>query len=185
VDSSVAELQVILKPNDDLLQRFAAMIERLGAGKVQQAEVRALNHVGAKAFTAVKRALVAQTSLSRDDIEKGLRTQRASRNRQEEFRIVGKGARASLGHFRPVQFSYGVRAKVWGRFQRYPRTFIIEGFGGNVFKRVGAGRSDIKKLWGPGIASELLKAQSAKAFEEVAKELGPRLAHEMDYLLAL
>ena len=59
----MADLKVVLQPNDDLLERFVAMIERLGDGKVRQAEVRALNHVGSKATTAVKRALVAQTSL--------------------------------------------------------------------------------------------------------------------------
>ena len=181
----MAELQAILQPNDDLFARFVDMIDRLGSGKLRQAEVRALNHVGDKAFTAVRRALVAQTSLSRDDISRGLRKVRASRQRQEEYRIVGTGARIALAHFGPVQFSYGTRAKVWGRLQRYPRTFIIEAFGGNVFKRVGSGRSAIKKLWGPGIATELVRDLSVKAFEHAAKDLGPRLAHEMDYLLAL
>jgi hypothetical protein len=76
-----------------------------------------------------------------------------------------------------------VRVKVWGRFQQYPRTFIVGELGGNVFKRVGPGRLPIKKLWGPGIGSELIKDKSAEAFQATARELPARLLHELAFLM--
>lgn len=183
-EAMAQDLQVILQAKDDLLDRFTAMVERLGAGKLRQAEVRALNHVGAKALTAVKRALIAQTSLPRAAVEAGLAAQKASKANTEEFRIVGTGKRASLRSFAPHQFAAGVRVKIWGRFQRYPHTFIVSSLGeGQVFRRVGKSRYPIKKLWGPGIGSELVKDQSKAAFEKVATELEPRLRHEMERIL--
>lgn len=178
----MADLQVILEPGDDLLARFTAMVERLGSSKLRSAERRALNHVGGKAFTAVKRALVNQTSLPRAAIQAGVTTVRASVANSEEFRIVGKGNRLPLRLFGPVQFSYGVRVKVWGVFRQYRHTFIIDQYARNVFKRVGPSRLPIKKLWGPGVASELVRDESAEAFEAVATELGPRLMHEIEFI---
>ena len=107
-------MPVTLQFRDDHLARFSAMAERLASNKLRQAEMRALNQVGAKAFTAVKRALVEQTTLPRAAIDAGLTTVKASQfgDAANEFKIVGSGNRLPLRLFGARQFSYGVRAKV-------------------------------------------------------------------------
>jgi len=178
----MADLSITLTPGDEFLARFAAMVDGLAGGKLRTAEQRALNHVGAVAFTAVKRALVQQTSLPRTVVEQGVTTTKGSRTTELEFRIVGTGNRLPLRLFGPSQFSYGVRAKIWGRFQKYPHVFMLTS--GNVYKRPpGGGRGPLVKLWGPGVASEIIKDQAEKAFEVAAKDLPPRLLHEISFLL--
>ena len=57
----------------------------------------------------------------------------------------------ALSVFGAKQFSYGVRAKIWGRAQTYRSAFIVGRFGGNVFKRTSKARFPIEQLWGPAV----------------------------------
>jgi hypothetical protein len=93
-----------LTPGDDFLARFATTVEGLASGTLRTVDMRALNHVGAKAYTAVKRALVQQTSLPRAIVEQGRHDGARDKLSELEFRIVGKGNRLPLRLFARTQF---------------------------------------------------------------------------------
>lgn len=70
--------------------------------------------------------------------------------------------------------------------QLFPHTFIIKAFGNNVFKRVGKGRNDIEKLYGPSVAREMEREPIPEIFKrEVETSLVPaidrKLAQFMPY----
>lgn len=177
----MTDLAVKITPNGDVLDRFIEAIDSLGDKRARLAESRALNHTGDKAYTAVRKALIAQTSAPRAAISAGLDKQKAG-NARLAYSIVANGRPIRLREFGAVQFKAGVRAKVWGRLQTYPHTFIVPAFGSNVFVRTSSARGPIRSLYGPGLANELVKDQSKIAFDTVAGELATRLLHELDRL---
>lgn len=172
---------------DDVLKQFADRLAALADGRVRVAEARALNHTGDKAYTAVRHALVEQTSASRALIDEALKKTPASTNKGGStalhYEIGGSGRALPLREFGAVQFSKGVRAKVWGRLQTYRHTFIVDRLSSQVFVRTGRSRLPIRLVYGPSIAKELVKDQSLAAFEKTAKELNDRVMHELQRLL--
>lgn len=174
---------------DEAIENFANAIASLTDGRVRKAEMRALNHTGDKAYTAVRKALIQQTSASRALIDQALKKKLASEaggagGGSMRYEIEGKGHAIPLRDFGARQFTKGTRAKVWGRLQTYAHTFIVPGLGGQVFKREGKSRLPIKVVYGPKLSSEVVKGESKAAFEKVAQELSARLAHEIDHLFA-
>jgi hypothetical protein len=79
--------------------------------------------------------------------------------------IVGTGRHLPLSVFGAKQFSYGVRAKVWGRAQTYRSAFVVGRLGGNVFKRTSKARFPIEQLWGPAVPVEMLRDEALAAWE--------------------
>lgn len=176
---------LVLRPADDNLEKWAAKIDAVVRDKtLATAGMRAINHTGAKAFTRVRRELAGQTSAPREIITNSLKALKAS-TETLEYRITASGKALSLRHFRPRQFRAGVRAKVWGRLQTYPGTFIVHSIHGHVFRREGRSRLPIKILYGPNIAKEVVKDKTREGFEAVAAELAPRMEHEIRRLLKL
>ncbi len=121
----------------------------------------ALDQVGGKALTEVKRALVKATGLKYGIISEGVKGHKSSPAKLV-YEIVGTGRHFGLGHFNPRQTPTGVQASPWGKTRIFPGTFLIESLGGEVFKH-GEGRS-IRKLWGPSIPVEM----QSEAIAEVA-----------------
>lgn len=99
----------------------------------------ALNKEDRKACTAHRRALVKQTSILCPVVTAPMRVDSARRNRLET-RITGTGRHLPLSVFKPLQLSYGVRARIWGRAQTYRSAFLGKGYGNEAFKRVGRAR---------------------------------------------
>lgn len=173
----------VIATQDDVLPRFARALAALGDGRFRRAETSGINHTGDKALTAVSRALQTQTSASRAVVIRSLKKHLAS-PATLSYEIEAGGRPLTLAAFNPVQLRVGVRAKVWGRFQTFPHTFIIAKLSGQVFVRKGAHRFPLHTLFGPSIPKELIKAESKAAFEAVASELGPRLLHDLERLFA-
>ena len=91
--------------------------------------------------------------------------ERAASRLKLETRIVGTGRHLPLSIFGAKQFSYGVRARVWGRAQIYRSAFVVDRFGGNVFKRTSKARFPIEQLWGPAVPVEMLRDEALAAWE--------------------
>ncbi|MCA1776062.1 MAG: hypothetical protein LC676_10765 [Loktanella sp.] len=174
---------VVIRDLDQTRVRFEATMLRVGERDAKTAFRRALNHEGRKSYTAVKRALRKQTSIRSATVSKQTRFE-GPRGDNLTATIEATGNHLGLVHFKPKQFSYGVRAKVWGESQRFPSAFIVGSLGGNVFKREGEGRLPIKRMFGPSIPREMIKDASIKAFEDKLDDVNKRAMHELTRILA-
>lgn len=188
---------VSLTVSGDGLPRFADAVARIGSRNARRAYVLALNHTGRKVQTAVIRALAKQVGLPSGRLRDlgRIRSTSAEHSSAGEpaFIIRSTGRHLPLGEFRPSQFSYGVRANPWGRAQRFEGAFIFAGNrgsgqrmpSGNVFYNSrrfnpASGRSNLAlPMWGPAIPKEMVKDESAAAFERVSGDLGDRVRHEV------
>ena len=174
--------------------RFQDGVARVGdAKKAHHAFRRAINHTGSKARTQVFRALAKQVGLSQRDLKRHgrLRVRRANFDALE-YTITSKGRAVPLKYFRAKQFKGGVKASPWGERRFFKGLFINAGTyasgipvgGGHVFRNSGmlakrSGRENLPKMgYGPMIPRELIKEESARAFEDAAQQLGPRVEHE-------
>jgi hypothetical protein len=72
----------------------------------------------------------------------------------------GTGRHLPLSFFGAKQFSYGVRAKIWGRAQTFRSAFVVKRYGGGVFKRTAKARFPIEQLWGPAVPVEILRDEA-------------------------
>lgn len=159
--------------------------------KTHRAYRLAINRKGKKAFTQVKRALAKQTGLTQKKaIELGnIKTYNANFS-SLEFTVKTTGSRISLKEFGAKQFSYGVKAKPWGKVRRFEGAFISAGFlnsgssvnDGHAFIRKSGDSYPIKRLYGPSMPVEIVKDKSKQAFEDVADELPQEIAITLDKL---
>lgn len=185
------------------VQRFQNAVAALGDNRLVRAEVRALNHIGNKAFTEVKRALVKQTGIQYGKVDRAVSRRLAfagvagvgdgAVGRTLEYSLEGKGGELSLKYFRPRETKSGVSAAPWNERKVFPGTFLkggrfpdrvaISSMGGHVFSRTGAGRLPVERKWGPAIGKEIVKDQALAAFQSKASEFPARLEHEVRRLL--
>lgn len=173
--------------------RFINSAAALSGAQLRRAEVRALNHVGNKAYTKVKRALVQQTGIRYGDVDRGVgkRMAYAGAGGSLQYSIIGSGDELPLKYFGAKQQRRGVWARPWNRPQVFVGAFNTGGrfpkrkpvLGGNVFIRTSSKRVPIRMLFGPAIGKEIVKDEARAAFETAAAELPPRLMHEIGRLL--
>ena len=171
--------------------RFQEVADILGDDRANVAFRRGLNRVGNSARTHTIRAAAKQVGLTQKKVREfgGIKTIRAS-NQNLTYTIQSTGRHISLKEFGARQFSYGVKAKPWGNQRRFEGTFIFAGgpnsgrfvAGGHVFHRTSAASYPIEMMFGPAIPRELIKDESAKAFEDKALDLPKRIAHEVSVL---
>ena len=144
---------------------------------------RAVNHTGDKVTTKVTRALAKQTGVKYGAVKKALYIRRATYGRAT-YIIGTRGGYIPLKEFDARQTRDGVAATVWGKRRVFPHSFIIPSFGGNVFVRMGKDRKPIRRMWGPALPNELVKAETAAMFQNtVAAELPARVVHEVSAIL--
>ncbi|OYX97169.1 MAG: hypothetical protein B7Y80_20725 [Hyphomicrobium sp. 32-62-53] len=173
-------MRLVVTEADTVRSQFEAACRRLGDGEARRVFSMALNMEGRKALTAHRRALVKQSSIPRSDVHAAVRFTQATRS-SLETRTTGSGRHLPLSRFGAKQFSYGVRAKLWGKAQMYPSAFVVRRYGNNVYKRTSAKRLPIEQLWGPAIPVEMLRDD---AFEAWAAQ-SPKIAQEAQLLFAL
>lgn len=189
-------MQITIDANE--FTRLGNVLAAIGDTDTKRAIVRALNHTGSKAYTQVKRAMVGQTGMPYGVVNKGVKRKLAHTGSASgtggsmEFVIIGTGKPLSLKYFKARQTRKGVSAAPWNVRRIFPGTFNTGGsfekgrvsvLGGHVFKRTSAKRGPLEKLYGPGIANELIKDEVKATFERVASELPDRLSHEIERLL--
>ena len=185
---------ISVEERDGILSRFGNQLAAVGEGQARVAMGRALNRAGRTISSRLKRNLVKQTSIKRKVLDKVVKT-RLSAHKGDgplEFVIYATGSELPLRDFGPKQFSWGVRARVWGRQSRFPSAFIFAGSyksknpvgNGHVFHRVGGTSYPIERMVGPSIPTEMLLPPTVDDFEADAAELVQRrLAHELGRML--
>jgi len=173
---------VVIKDLDQTRVRFEANVRRVGEKDAKTAFARALRHEGRKAHTAVKRSLRTQTSVKTGDIAKEVKFQGPKRDAlTAEIRSTGK--HRNISYFGAKQFSYGVRAKVWGRAQRFPSAFFIGQYSNNVFVRQGKPRFPVRQVVGPSLPREMVRDETLEAFESKLNDVSQRAMHELTRIL--
>ena len=165
---------------DDVRIRFEAACTRLGEGEARRAFSMALNKEGRKSFTQLRRALAQQSSIPRGAVNAATRFRSATRADLATI-TSGSGRHLPLSLFGAKQFSYGVRAKVWGRAQTLRSAFVVKRYGGGVFKRTGKARFPIEQLWGPSVPQEMLRDEAYAAWQDQH----PRVLTESARLIAV
>jgi len=177
-----ALVRVVVKDLDQTRLRYEALVQQVGEGAAALAFSRALNHEGRKSFTAVKRTLHKQTNIPPFMITAAMAF-RSSSKRNLRTIITGSGRELPLRLFKPLQFSYGVRAKVWGKHQTYRSAFIVARYGGNVFHRTSRKRFPIEQMFGPSIPKEMVKDETLETFEQSGNAIMDRAMHELARIL--
>lgn len=179
---------IAIKPLDGIMKRYAKDLRSLGdTRKTYKVIARAANYEGRKAFTQVKRALRKQTSIPSAVVQRSVKFFPASTSvGRMEVAIHGSGRELSLKLFRARQFKAGVRAHVWGKSKMYkggfmgPRPGVIAPkLAGHAFVRAGKSRLPISKMFGPSIAKEIVKDESAQAFYASAPRIIERVGKEI------
>ena len=173
-------MQVRFLDADDVRIRFEAAITRMGEGEARRAFSMALNKEGRKSFTQMRRSLAQQSSIPRGAVNVATRFMFATRNTMATV-TSGTGRHLPLSFFSAKQFSYGVRAKIWGRAQTFRSAFVVKRYGSGVFKRNGKARLPIEQLWGPSVPVEMLRDEAYGAWTEQH----PRVLTESSRLIAL
>lgn len=185
--------------SDQVLFQFENQIKALGEGDARKALARAVNHTTRKVRTRVIRAIVRQSSIPRSIVARSIRLQLAAHKGSGPLEgiVYASGNPISLKHFKARQMSYGVRAKVWGEWRRYPNHFmgprpgvIAPKLRGHVFQRtmdetwINGKRTPIELQYGPSVPQELVKGESAEVFHQMtAEDLPARARHELARLL--
>jgi hypothetical protein len=175
-------VQVVIKELDQTRIRYEAMVQEVGEGAAALAFSRALNHEGRKSFTAVKRSLRKQTDIPPFMITASMAFKSSSQRNLRTI-ISGSGKELPLRLFKPSQFNYGVRAKVWGKHQTYRSAFIVAKYGGNVFHRTSKKRFPIQRMFGPSIPKEMVKDETLETFEQSGNAVMDRAMHELSRIL--
>ncbi|MDP1642732.1 MAG: hypothetical protein Q8L59_11155 [Phenylobacterium sp.] len=187
-------MKVELRQGDDVLQNFANGLGALGEGRARKVMARALNRTGGPTLTKVRRELRTSTSAPAAVVRRQVVAAKAwagdgSGPGKMEFVIRATGRPLPLSLFKPREFRFGVRAKVWGSFQRYEGMFtrggrwpdrVPLGRGGHVFVRTSAARLPIKRAFGPSLPKELIEDKIVMVWRSSTARLGGDIAHELD-----
>ena len=173
-------MRVVFLDADDVRIRFEAACNRLGEADARRAFSMALNKEGRKSFTTMRRALSLQSSIPRGAVNAAMRFKGATRPTLSTT-TAGSGRHLPLSFFGAKQFSYGVRAKIWGRAQTFRSAFVVNRYGNGVFKRQGKARFPIEQLWGPAVPVEMLRDEAHVAWTDQH----PRLLRESERLIGL
>jgi hypothetical protein len=189
-------MHVTIKPADDVLIRYGNQLGALGAGDAHKALARSVNRVTKTVEGRVISAVAKQSSIPRAIVARGIKTRLASPKLSHGTALEGEvwstGKPLSLKVFGAKQFQFGVRAKIWGRVERFPGAFIYAGTyksgkpvgGGHVFQRLTRHSNPIEMKTGPSIPEEMVKDESERIFRETVETMLPqRIAHEIGRLL--
>lgn len=176
----VSKMRVVFLDADDVRIRFEAACNRLGEGDARRAFSMALNKEGRKSFTTMRRALSLQSSIPRSAVNAAMRFKVATRATLATT-TAGSGRHLPLSVFGAKQFSYGVRAKIWGRAQTFRSAFVVNRYGNGAFKRKGKARFPIEQLWGPAVPVEMLRDEAHVAWSDQH----PRVLRESERLIGL
>lgn len=178
---------------------------KAAGSKVPLIIVRALNHTGPIARTAMIRSMVKQTGMTRRVMAKALRQKLAFNG--GNYEIKSRGGDVRLMFFKPRETRRGTSAAPWNKRRLYAGAFLKGGsfgkrnakgqggktssgrvplkMGGAVLQRVGKSRLPLKGLKsGLYIPEEMTKGNTEAVFyATVNARLPDRLAHELYRIL--
>lgn len=169
-------VEVVALADLGMIAKFAQVVQAIGDGRARKAFAWAMNERGRKGFTAVKRALMSQSSLTAADVSTAMKFIPASPGRLVT-EIDGHSGYAPLSHFHAHQTAFGVEATVWGRYQSYQHAFIRDGV---VYHREGTARLPLGRLYGAGVAREMERDNVPPTFYASAADV----SHAIDRIVA-
>ena len=172
---------ILIKVTGDGLPKLNRALDELGKETNAHKAYRiAVNRVGSKAWTATRRTLAKQVGLTQAKLKKYGRIQVRKANYTDlAFTVTATGAPVPLKAFGAKQFGFGVRAKPWGKSQRFPSAFIFAGSpnsgkfvgGGHVFRRTSNESLPLKMMYGPSIPKEMVQDASAESWQSFGSDL--------------
>ena len=185
---------VSIKFADDELIRFQNMLGALGEKDARKGLARAVNRVTRMVESRVIRAVAKQSSIPAKIVRRSVKSRLAAHvgSGPIEGVVYAYGDGVPLKHFQAKQFSFGVKAKIWGSWKRFPTTFIWAGTykgtkavaNGHVWQRTSTKSKPIELQRGPAVPDELVKGESLRVFEELVRtKLPERAMHELGRLL--
>lgn len=175
-------MNVIIRDLDQTRIHFEAAVARLGEQAATRAFNRALNSEGNKVRTQVRRALRQQTGAKAALINRETRSIRSTFSNLT-YTIEARGDYLGLSHFSPRQFAYGVRAKPWGRWQRFDSAFLVGSLANNAFVREGSARLPIRKMFGPAIPKEMVQDATRDVLEAAQPDVLAEATRQIEQLL--
>jgi hypothetical protein len=183
----MAGLTITVKAGDSILSRYGNQLAAIGEGLANTVIARSLNHEGDKGRTQVKRVLVRQTGINYNMVEKGMATHKAHAGKLS-YELLQRGSETNLGLFQARQGASGVSAAPWNvrrifRGDNPSRgSFFLPGTR-LVFIRTGKHSYPIEPLFGPNLAREIVKDESAHAWRSTLPSLANRVGHELARVL--
>ncbi|HEY8126145.1 MAG TPA: hypothetical protein VIF88_12095 [Methylocystis sp.] len=160
-------------------------LKRISA-KIPQAIARGLNEGGNKVRTQVQHALQRQTGLVKyKSVTSRVQTISASPSKLN-YQIIAMGRPAiPIKEFRVKLGPHGVVAFPWAKEHDFKRSFVGNGrVSGAFMARKGKERFPVRRLFGPSLAKELDKDESAEAFNSGASAfVPPAIEKHLDKLL--
>lgn len=184
---------------------LATQLDSVGK-QTRKAVLSALNRAGDQGYTVVKRFLAEQTGIKQADLTHGSSGlhKRLAYPETFEYEVVARSSTTPLSYFKPHQTKAGVVASPWGQRRLFTGTFIATMKSGHLgvwaheagaaqyVRRISptSGRSywsqsNIRQLFGPSIAKEMMKEPIPERFRKaVLGAFQPRLTHELERMLA-
>ena len=167
-----------------------AELFKVAERKAPAAIGRAIRRTGDMTATRVVRSLTAQTGLKRQVIVRAVKKMPSGMT----YKLKSRGGNVSLKYFGARETRKGVSAAPWNKRRVYGGTFtkgglfphrVGLGFGGQVFRRTGAGRTPIvKQKSGLFIPKEMISGATAAEFIASVRAILPnRLQHEIAAIL--
>lgn len=147
----------------------------------EKAEIRAVNHTGNKAFTAMARSLSRQVGLRVGEAKSSMNKRMAYAG-SPVFRILSKGSHIPAYRFGGRQTRKGASAAPWKTRRVFPGTFVAGMGSGHrgIFVRKSSARLPVKELWGPAFPVEMVKGETKDTFDRLVEtELPARFEHEL------
>ena len=161
-----------------VINEFWKVVNDVGYRRARQLFSMAMNKKGRQGYTGVIRSVARQSSIKQKDVRAQMTFRRSSAATLTTT-IRGASSAFPLKYFGAKQFSYGVRATVWGRSQQFKSAFIHSGSwsspglvgGGHAFVRSTSRSYPIEMMFGPSVPREMLRDEAVDTFESKAAEI--------------
>jgi hypothetical protein len=172
----------------DAMSRLTVALQTYSKEVQDRALYNAINKLGDKLLTAVRRDLVQSTGAKYGRVMKAVKADRAH-PRRLFYRIKASDTAMKLSDFarslKPGQKNPS--AKPWNHSRRFKGAFVIRFKNGNteIVKRIGKHNKGgkIRTLWGPIIPREMIRPGNPSTqhiASAIPTQLGPVLMHELE-----
>ncbi len=176
----------------DAMSRLTIALNVYSQEVQQRALYNAINKLGSKLLTAVRRDVVAETGAKYGRVMKAIKADRAHPNRLF-YRIVASDQAMKVSDF-ARSLKPGTKnpsASPWNRSRRFNGAFVIRFKSGasEIVKRIGRHNKSgkIRTLWGPIIPKEMIRPgnpSTQRIARAIPDGLEPVLRHELTQAVA-
>jgi hypothetical protein len=185
-------MSVIYVDLTEAMNKLKAALSVYSEEVKNRALYHAINKLGDKLLTAVRRDVARETGAKYGRVMKAIKSDRAHPNRLT-YKIVATDKAMKLSDFartlRPGKKNPS--AAPWNKSRSFKGTFVIRFKSGatEIVKRIGKHNKGgkIKTLWGPIIPKEMIRPgnpSTARIMEAIPTGLAPVLMHELSQAVA-